>query len=87
MPETHVSVVRELLPLLASVTAHADRNKMTAKNLAVVFGPTFLREGEVSAPQPSAALARVMYGSMHVRSHMPIAWAYFHHLGIHALCC
>ena len=47
MPETHVSVVRELLPLLASVAANADKNKMPAKNLAVVFGPTFLREGEV----------------------------------------
>ena len=43
LPPSHLAVMEVLLPFLKTIAKHAEKNKMTTKNLAVVFGPTILR--------------------------------------------
>ena len=42
----HLDTLRFMVRHLHRVVAHAGRNKMTAQNVAVVFGPTLLGRGE-----------------------------------------
>eukprot|EP00049_Salpingoeca_infusionum_P000429 m.39909 g.39909 ORF g.39909 m.39909 type:complete len:1225 (-) comp10365_c0_seq4:3299-6973(-) len=42
IPPAHLAVLRELMPFLARVASHADKNKMSVSNLALVFGPTLM---------------------------------------------
>eukprot|EP00300_Choanocystis_sp_HF-7_P011571 c17521_g1_i2.p1 GENE.c17521_g1_i2~~c17521_g1_i2.p1 ORF type:complete len:520 (-),score=107.02 c17521_g1_i2:332-1891(-) len=46
MPEPNTRVLGELVRFLGQVASHAAENKMTAKNLAVCFGPDLLRAPE-----------------------------------------
>ena len=43
LPPEHFAILKVLLPFLSRVGEHAAENKMTVRNLAVVFGPTILR--------------------------------------------
>ncbi|KAI0271619.1 hypothetical protein BC834DRAFT_860454 [Gloeopeniophorella convolvens] len=47
LPPVHRVVLRALVEHLARVAAHADKNKMDAKNLAIVFSPVIFGEDEV----------------------------------------
>lgn len=48
VPPAHANVLRVLMPFLLSVSEHADVNKMTIDNLALVFGPTLLRPNSLT---------------------------------------
>ncbi|XP_064648445.1 rho GTPase-activating protein 21-like isoform X2 [Lineus longissimus] len=43
LPETHFETFKHLAQHLNTVAAHGQYNKMDAKNLAIVFGPTLIR--------------------------------------------
>eukprot|EP00039_Didymoeca_costata_P005783 m.84544 g.84544 ORF g.84544 m.84544 type:complete len:450 (+) comp12972_c0_seq1:427-1776(+) len=43
LPKPHIALLQELIPFLLRVSQHSEENKMTIRNLAVVFGPTLLR--------------------------------------------
>ncbi|XP_032222404.2 rho GTPase-activating protein 21-B [Nematostella vectensis] len=46
LPDHNYETLRHLLTHLKHVAEHADTNKMEARNLAIVFGPTLVRTGE-----------------------------------------
>ena len=48
LPESHYYTLRFLVSHLARVAAKSSVNKMDAKNLAIVFGPTLIRPGDDS---------------------------------------
>eukprot|EP01103_Thecamoeba_quadrilineata_P006267 TRINITY_DN15997_c0_g1_i1.p1 TRINITY_DN15997_c0_g1~~TRINITY_DN15997_c0_g1_i1.p1 ORF type:complete len:350 (+),score=68.72 TRINITY_DN15997_c0_g1_i1:43-1092(+) len=43
IPNEHLSVLQKLLELLSSVAGNSNKNKMTAKNLGIIFGPVIFR--------------------------------------------
>ena len=43
LPAAHYATLRYLVQHLRRVVAHASCNKMEARNLAIVFGPTLVR--------------------------------------------
>lgn len=43
LPEAHLETLRYLVRHLRRVVAHSSHNKMEARNLAIVFGPTLVR--------------------------------------------
>ncbi|CAO1625261.1 unnamed protein product [Parajaminaea phylloscopi] len=61
LPPIHQVTLRSIVEHLAKVAAHSSTNKMTAKNLSVVFGPVLLSEGDPpSAPSgPTGGLGAV----------------------------
>ncbi|KAL2078813.1 hypothetical protein ACEWY4_026498 [Coilia grayii] len=46
LPDHHFYTLKFLLGHLKTVAEHADKNKMEARNLALVFGPTLVRMSE-----------------------------------------
>lgn len=46
LPPIHQVTLRVIIEHLARIASHADTNKMTAKNLSVIFGPVLLSEGD-----------------------------------------
>jgi len=48
LPEPHYSTLRYLIGHLSRVAAQSAVNKMEARNLAIVFGPTLIRPGDDS---------------------------------------
>lgn len=48
LPEPHYSTLRYLIGHLSRVAAKSHINKMEARNLAIVFGPTLIRPGDDS---------------------------------------
>jgi hypothetical protein len=56
LPPVHRESLFHLLKLCKAVAANADRNKMNAHNIGIVFGPTTMREpdGAVSLSQAPA---------------------------------
>lgn len=46
LPEHHYETLRYLMAHLSKIVYHCDTNKMEAKNLAIVFGPTLLRASD-----------------------------------------
>lgn len=48
LPEPHYSTLRYLVGHLSRVAAKSHINKMEARNLAIVFGPTLIRPGDDS---------------------------------------
>lgn len=48
LPEPHYSTLRYLIGHLSRVAAKSHLNKMEARNLAIVFGPTLIRPGDDS---------------------------------------
>eukprot|EP01090_Pellita_catalonica_P020091 TRINITY_DN7018_c0_g1_i1.p1 TRINITY_DN7018_c0_g1~~TRINITY_DN7018_c0_g1_i1.p1 ORF type:complete len:314 (-),score=57.71 TRINITY_DN7018_c0_g1_i1:92-946(-) len=48
LPVGHQAVLTHMISFLRTVASHADKNKMTAYNLSIVFGPTLLRPREES---------------------------------------
>ena len=42
LPEVNYSVLKYLMEFLSTVTEHSFLNKMTASNLAIVFGPNLV---------------------------------------------
>lgn len=55
MPPIHQATLRALLMHLATVAAHADKNKMTVANLAVIFSPVILSETDHETTSLAAA--------------------------------
>jgi hypothetical protein len=47
LPPVHRATLRALIEHLARVASHADKNKMDAKNLAIVFGAVIFGEDEI----------------------------------------
>ena len=45
LPRCHFDTLEFLVRHLSRVTEHSEQNKMAAKNLAIVFGPTLIRPG------------------------------------------
>ena len=62
LPKEHKYTLQFLIQFLTEVAAHSSVNKMDARNLAIVFGPTILRAPPSSAlssrPSPSSRSAR-----------------------------
>ena len=48
LPDPHYSTLRYLVGHLSRVAGKSDVNKMNARNLAAVFGPTLIRSGDDS---------------------------------------
>lgn len=46
LPEHHYETLRYLMAHLSKIVYHSNTNKMEAKNLAIVFGPTLLRASD-----------------------------------------
>jgi hypothetical protein len=57
LPDTNFATLRWLILHLNRVAQHSAKNKMTAKHLAIVFGPV-LMEGQVSATKIDSDDAR-----------------------------
>ncbi|PWN24474.1 RhoGAP-domain-containing protein [Jaminaea rosea] len=68
LPAIHQVTLRTIIEHLARVAAQAEENKMTARNLSVIFGPVLLSEadrptpangdaGGLSSPQPASSSA------------------------------
>ncbi|KDN48220.1 RhoGAP-domain-containing protein [Tilletiaria anomala UBC 951] len=55
-PSINQVTLKAIVEHLARVAAHADENKMTASNLAVVFGPVLLSEADHGATSLAAAM-------------------------------
>lgn len=47
LPGVHRTTLKALLEHLSRVASHADKNKMDAKNLAIVFSPVVFGEDEI----------------------------------------
>jgi hypothetical protein len=45
LPEGNVAILRDVVLLLKKVLEHSEENKMSLKNLAVVFGPMWVHSG------------------------------------------
>lgn len=43
LPEQHFETLKHLMLHLKKIVEHSETNKMEAKNLAIVFGPTLVR--------------------------------------------
>ena len=59
LKEPQQSIYRWLLDLCCDVTAHSDRNKMIAKNMAICIGPNLYKPpsvGAKGAPSPAEAM-------------------------------
>lgn len=48
LPAVHLSTLRAIVEHLSRVVALSDKNKMDAKNLAIVFGGVIFGEDEIS---------------------------------------
>jgi len=46
LPSSNKEILKVLLPFLGRVSQHSKQNMMTSQNLAIVFGPSFLRPKE-----------------------------------------
>lgn len=46
LPEHHYETLKYLLSHLKRIVEHSHTNKMEARNLAIVFGPTLVRAGD-----------------------------------------
>lgn len=57
LPPVHQATLKAILEHLAKVAAHSDKNKMDAKNLAIVFGSVIF--GEDDMPKGSGDLLNV----------------------------
>ena len=47
LPPVHRASLKALLEHLSRIASHADRNKMDAKNLSIVFSPVIFGEDEI----------------------------------------
>jgi len=47
LPENNLHLLKYLIQFLYEITLHSEHNKMDAKNLAIIFGPILLGNGEV----------------------------------------
>lgn len=47
LPAVHQATLKALVEHLAKVVAHSDKNKMDAKNLAIVFGGMIFGDDEL----------------------------------------
>ena len=47
LPGVHKASLKALVEHLSRIASHADKNKMDAKNLAIVFSPVVFGEDEV----------------------------------------
>lgn len=56
LPSAHFCTLRYLVLHLFHVQARADQNRMTARNLGVVFGPTLLRAPDLDASKELAEM-------------------------------
>lgn len=61
LPSIHQVTLKSIIEHLARVAAHSSSNKMTPKNLSVVFGPVLLSEGDppAAASTPGGGLGTV----------------------------
>ncbi|KAG0089642.1 hypothetical protein BGZ92_004478 [Podila epicladia] len=59
MPEAHFQTMKALMQHLSRVTQNSCVNRMNAKNLSVVFGPTLMRN-----PDPSKEIVDVTYKNL-----------------------
>ncbi|WFC98218.1 hypothetical protein MYAM1_000943 [Malassezia yamatoensis] len=55
MPPIHQATLRALLMHLSNVAMHADHNKMTVANLALIFSPVILSESNLESTSLAAA--------------------------------
>ena len=47
LPPVHQATLRALVEHLARIASHSDKNKMDAKNLAIIFGAVIFGEDEM----------------------------------------
>lgn len=47
LPPVHLAVLKAIVEHLSRVTAFSDKNKMDAKNLAIIFGGVIFGEDEL----------------------------------------
>jgi len=47
LPQVHQATLKALVEHLARVVSHTDKNKMDAKNLAIVFGGMIFGDDEI----------------------------------------
>lgn len=48
LPVENLRVLQVLMDLIVKISQHSDRNLMSSKNLAIVFGPTLFRSRDPS---------------------------------------
>ena len=47
LPQIHQATLKAIVEHLARIASHSDKNKMDAKNLAIVFGSVIFGEDEI----------------------------------------
>jgi RhoGAP domain len=57
-PAINQVTLKAIVEHLARIAAHAEENKMTASNLAVVFAPVLLSEADHETTSLAAAMVR-----------------------------
>jgi hypothetical protein len=71
MPEPQASLLVYLLDLLANVAMGAGINRMTAKNLAIVYGPNLLVSSVSPTPHVFPACCPHIPRMLHTYAHTP----------------
>jgi Rho GTPase-activating protein 12/27 len=60
LPKVHYDVLEALMRHLVIVASHSEINKMEPSNLAIVFGPSLIRQPETNVADMQAAYANMM---------------------------
>jgi hypothetical protein len=60
LPKIHYDVLERLMRHLVIVASHSEVNKMEPSNLAIVFGPSLIRQPETNVADMQAAYANMM---------------------------
>jgi D-serine dehydratase len=60
LPKVHYDTLEYLIGHLLRVSAHSEENKMEPSNLAIVFGPSLIRDVEKDANDMQAMMGSMM---------------------------